>query len=287
MDKNPPHSNVEDHRAPYWKKLLPFEKFANSDFPKISIIIPTTNSAQLIGMTLERVLNQDYPDYEVIIVDSSTDRTLENVRHFQSDKIRIYSVLESTRFEMLNRGILQSKGEYICFLYPGDTYIYEGTLKWMMAVALNNQKPDMVYCGTLIREGWRDPKILFRTFTEDILKRGKLPSCLQACWFRSDTLHEMRRFDPAFEWRGGFDLLCRFVSRPSYRYKSTKRVLIDYDLRVITRKMVWSNFWETLKIIHHYFGFKVAMKWLYNQEDVKRYLRMLSRNIKIAFSARK
>lgn len=287
MKQKPSQLNLEDHSASYWKRLLPFEKFADSEFPKISIIIPTTNSAQLISMTLEKVLMQDYPDYEVIIVDSSTDRTLENVKHFQSDKIRIYSVLESTRFEMLNRGVLQSKGEYICFLFPGDFYIYEGTLKWMMALALNNQKPELVYCGTLIREGWNDPKILFRNYTEDILKKGKQPTSLQACWFRSDALHEMRRFDPELEWRGGFDLMCRFKSNIKNRFVSTKRVLIDYDLRRVTRKMVLSNFWETLKTVNHYFGFKVAIKWLYNQDDMRRYLRLLLRNIKVAFSARK
>lgn len=283
------HQNTHitpENRPSYWGKLLPYEKYADQEFPKVSIIIPTVNSAQLISMTLEKVLAQDYPSYEIIIVDSSTDRTLENVKHFQSDKIRIYSVLESTRFEMLNRGVLQANGEYICILFPGDFYIYQGTLKWMMGLALNHQKPEMVYCGTLIREGWRDPKILFREFTKTILENGQQPTSLQACWFRTDILREMSRFDPDFNWRGGFELMCRFKLESKNRIVATRRVLIDYDLRLVTRSMVMSHFWETFRTIYRYFGFKVVMKWMYNQDDTKRYMRLLMRNIKVAFAKR-
>ncbi|MCC2630540.1 MAG: hypothetical protein K0S38_349 [Candidatus Paceibacter sp.] len=45
---------------------------------KVSIVIPAHNEEALIGKTLEAVLQQDYPDFEVIVVDNaSTDKTSE------------------------------------------------------------------------------------------------------------------------------------------------------------------------------------------------------------------
>lgn len=52
---------------------------------KVSVIIPVFNEEKYILRTLKAVLNQDYPDYEVIIVNNaSTDRTAEIIRDFIS-----------------------------------------------------------------------------------------------------------------------------------------------------------------------------------------------------------
>ena len=47
----------------------------------ISIIIPTYNSSALILKTLHSVINQDYKDYEIIIIDSySADDTIIKIK---------------------------------------------------------------------------------------------------------------------------------------------------------------------------------------------------------------
>lgn len=50
---------------------------------KVSVIIPAHNEEKFIGDTLKAVLNQDYKDFEVIVVDNaSTDKTPEVVSTF-------------------------------------------------------------------------------------------------------------------------------------------------------------------------------------------------------------
>src|SRR5687767_11509569 len=46
--------------------------------PRVSILIPARNEADILSVTLPRILRQDYEDYEVILVDdASTDATGE------------------------------------------------------------------------------------------------------------------------------------------------------------------------------------------------------------------
>ena len=62
----PSVANIADEK---WSSVLP-------EWPKVSIIVPALNEEETIVESLTRLLNLDYPNYEVIAVnDRSTDRT--------------------------------------------------------------------------------------------------------------------------------------------------------------------------------------------------------------------
>ena len=55
---------------------------------KISVIIPAHNEEKYLGQTLEAIMHQDYPDFEVIVVDNaSTDKTSDIARSFTGVKV--------------------------------------------------------------------------------------------------------------------------------------------------------------------------------------------------------
>jgi glycosyltransferase involved in cell wall biosynthesis len=55
---------------------------------KVSVIIPAHNEEKFIGQTLQAVLSQDYPDFEVIVVDNaSSDNTSDVVSAFPTVKL--------------------------------------------------------------------------------------------------------------------------------------------------------------------------------------------------------
>lgn len=82
---------------------------------KISIIVRTKNEERWISSCLKAVYEQDFQDFEVIIVDNeSTDSTLAKVRKFPVKKI--LSCTDYLPGKSLNIGIAAAEGEYIVCL---------------------------------------------------------------------------------------------------------------------------------------------------------------------------
>lgn len=263
------------------------DKYHDYEYPKVSIIIPTLNCSQLISLTLESLLTQDYPDFEILIIDAgSYDRTLEVINSYHSHRIQLFSISQYQRYEMLNKGISHASGMYLNFLFPGDFYISKDALRSVMSLALDNDRPELIYCGTLLRDGKSEVKILYRPLTLDLLKNGQQPTSLQSCWFSIDAFSVLGKFNAKLRQRGGYDLMCRFVLDGKLRHVSLNRVLIDYDLRWVTRTNVFCHFWETRRIITKYFGYWATYKWFWQQKDVGRFMRLWFRSLKIAFFGR-
>jgi len=81
--------------------------------PKVSIIVPTYNSGGTLEECLESVRGQNYPFYEVIVVDNfSNDDTLEIADEFGAKIIRQKCNPALAR----NIGVANSTGKYILFL---------------------------------------------------------------------------------------------------------------------------------------------------------------------------
>ena len=91
----------------------------------ISVVIPLYNKAQTILNTLNTVMNQTYPDFEVVIVnDGSTDNSVEVVNmHFHDPRIRIINQKNSGVSAARNRGIDEAQGEWIAFLDADDEWL--------------------------------------------------------------------------------------------------------------------------------------------------------------------
>lgn len=263
------------------------EEYQYYQYPMVSVVLPTYSCAQKISLTLESILEQRYPSYELIIIDAkSKDHTLEVIKSFQDEKVTLLTCSDFKRYEMLNKGIDQAKGEYICFLFPGDYFITQDALKLVMQKAMDHEMPDMVYCGTILRDGRSEAKALFRPFTMDLIRKGHQPTSLQACWFKKELFQKIGCFDGNYELRGGFDLMCRLILEQKIRCVALHRVLTDFDMRFITRKMIWCHFRETAATIYRHFGLRALLAWLTRQKDLRRIYDSWAKSIKIAFSGR-
>jgi glycosyltransferase involved in cell wall biosynthesis len=90
--------------------------------PKVSVIIPTYNSAKYLPSAIDSVLKQTFKDYEIIVIDDgSTDNTKEVIDSYDHKIACIYQDNQGPSVAR-NKGILQSKGEFIAFLDADDIW---------------------------------------------------------------------------------------------------------------------------------------------------------------------
>lgn len=276
---------VDTHWENFHKKEVFYQDY---EFPKVAIIVPTYNCGQLISWTMESLLNQNYPDFEIVIVDAgSDDKTIEIVKGYRDDRVFVYTVSNNQRYEMLNKGISQTNAAYVNFLFPGDYYLYNDVLKTMMTLALDYAEPSLLFCSTLLRDPVREPKILYRHLSLSYLRKGKQPTSLQSCWFHVSVFEEIGKFNTTYTTRGGYDLLCRYCLHGGLRTMSTSRVLTDYSIRVITRKDVLTHFRETFRAVFKNFGFYYSLRWLFFQNDIFRFMKLWWNSLKLALLGRK
>lgn len=265
------------------KLSLHSAKFHDYEYPKISIIIPTFNSSSHLPTTLDTLIAMQYIDYEIVIVDGgSIDRTVAIVKGYHSERIRLFTLSECGRYEMLNRGISEAAGEYIGFLFPGDYYISPFAFLYIFTDAIKKQYPEFLYCGTVIRGGREDVKVLYRKFSLSLLQKGLQPTSLQACFFHRKVFEQVGKFSSHLTMRGGFDLFCRIAKQPQIRSSSLSRILVDYDLRIVTKEMVFAHFKETFLCNFKYFGFWRTLIWLCTQKDLYRLYKVWLRSFLFA-----
>ncbi|HMY54784.1 MAG TPA: glycosyltransferase, partial [Candidatus Obscuribacter sp.] len=78
----------------------------NSGYPKISVVIPSYNQVQFLEMTLRPILNQDYPNTEIIIMDGgSTDGTVELLKQYERYVSYWVSEPDKGQAAAINRGM--------------------------------------------------------------------------------------------------------------------------------------------------------------------------------------
>lgn len=90
--------------------------------PYLSIVIPLYNKEKEIRDTLQAIFSQSFSDYEVLIInDGSTDGSINEIKKFRDERIRIISQENAGVSSARNRGIDESMGEYILLLDADDT----------------------------------------------------------------------------------------------------------------------------------------------------------------------
>ncbi len=104
------------------------------DAPKVSVIIPTYNHQDYVLQTLESVFAQTYSSYEVIVInDGSPDKTGEVLQPVScAGRIRYVEQVNAGQATARNRGLKESRGEFVAFLDDDDLWPAD-KLEWQVA----------------------------------------------------------------------------------------------------------------------------------------------------------
>ncbi len=132
----------------------------------ISIIMPVYNNEKYFPIAVESVIGQEYPDFELIIIDDgSTDRTSAIADDIAKKDSRIRVIHQENQwiYASFNRGIETAKGEYV-YILNSDDRLRKGSLSRMAERAIE-YRPDVIWTVVLIHECDEEQNII--TYNRD------------------------------------------------------------------------------------------------------------------------
>ena len=107
---------------------------------KLSVIIPVYNVENYLKKCIESLIQQDYDNYEVILVnDGSTDKSLEICEDYQKkypEIIKVFSQKNNGQASARNYGFKKSNADYVFFI-DSDDYIKTNCLGTLMSQVSN------------------------------------------------------------------------------------------------------------------------------------------------------
>lgn len=174
--------------------------------PLFSIITVTYNASSVIRPTLDSIKEQDFKNFEHLIVDgASRDNTLDIAKAAEIPQMSIYSEPDKGLYDAMNKSIKLAKGDFLIFLNAGDCFADASSLSRIAALATADT--DIVYGQTQIvnaegeiigKRHLTAPKLL----TPQSFKKGMLV-CHQAFVARRTIvpLYDMTyRFSADYDW---------------------------------------------------------------------------------------
>jgi len=231
----------------------------NPKHPLVTVIIPTYNRGWVVQEAIDSVLDQDFRDYELIVVDDGSD---DNTREILGAYGKAITVLQQSNRGVSaarNRGIAEAAGRLIAFLDSDDLWLPR---KLTTQVKFFAENADAVINQTQeiwIRNGVRvNPKKRHHKFSGMIFERslalclvspsavmikkclfdavGVFDENLPACedydlWLRISCRYPVHLIDfPFIIKRGGHDdQLSKATGLDKYRIQSLMKI-IDSDL---------------------------------------------------------
>lgn len=228
--------------------------------------MPTYNRAQLIKDAINSVLNQDYKDFELIIInDGSTDNTREIVKKYQKNDPRIIYLEQKNKGEYatMNRGFGLTKGRYITFVHSDDM-LAPDSLGLRVECLDENPKIDIAH-GDMIKtdvsgreikryeagDEVNGKKILKGYCIKNLWEGQKTPLNYVTFMLRREAIKKIGKMDETLRYAGDLDwmmrsmLKCKFkrVLQIIYYYRRHKNAIskiIERDnqpLVELTRKI--------------------------------------------------
>lgn len=225
---------------------------------RVSVVVPVYNAKRTIERCLVSLINQNFNDYEIIIVDNgSNDGSFglieESIRAHPEEKIKLIREEKKGPSEARNRGIKDASGDIVAFT-DSDCV---ADRDWLRDIVNAFDKEEIGAVAGNIR-GYKSSNLIEKflslytlrgleksqTFKEYTLVKGGFSTT--NLFFRQEILRKAGGFDKSMRWGEDHDMCARI-------YK------MGYKIRYITQGVIYHLHRSTLgSLIKQSFGFGKA-----------------------------
>lgn len=215
--------------------------------PKISILLPTHNKANLLSFAIRSVLSQSFQDFEVLVVgDGCTDNTADIVKGFNDPRLIWYDLPKAPNYGYANRNVAlhEAQGDLIAYMAHDDLWLSDHLEKFLPL--FNDPNLEIAYSRPLwvIPKGMIVPGLFnlhYKPSRNFFLEMGnRIPACCfvhrRDCFFNygywNDQLAEAADWDM---WtriiKGGYEMNFAYLDTPTSLHFKADWHANDYDSR--------------------------------------------------------
>ena len=135
---------------------------------KVSIVMPIYNVEKFIDESISSILNQDYQDFELIIIDDgSTDKTPDYIQpYLEGPRLQYYNFGRLGKVRAFNKGYEQATSDFVCFFH-GDDLMTRKSIIARLNPLLKSSSRLVACCGKL------ETKSTFHKYDSVIIPKGK------------------------------------------------------------------------------------------------------------------
>lgn len=190
---NEPNENVDLNEGFIHVRNVP-EVSGKFILPKFSFIVPVFNGEATLRRCLSSILNQQYSNIEIIIIDDgSTDGSVELIKNYKKNDSRVKLIQNKENKGPLTsriQGMKNASGEYILFV-DSDDYISE-TMCDVLFKIIDHAKMDVIEFRYMIEPSGRiiDNPISFHDMVPYVLER----KCPHTMWNKCYSKELVERF---------------------------------------------------------------------------------------------
>ncbi len=251
--KAPPnHSSIFEIRKPQTDDGITGVRVASCSNPLISVITPSYNQSQFIEQTIQSVLNQDYSNFEHIVMDGgSTDGTVEILKKYPH--LKWVSEKDSGQAEALNKGLKLAQGDIIAWINSDDWYEPD-ILKTVATFFINNPAKNIVMsnCNLVNENGIIFDRVINTERSFDELKNywvGRSIPTQPAVFFRRELLDEFGYTDNSLYYTMDYDLWMRFAQKYKFHHLNVTGANYRYHNAAKIRDQNWSKIYPECQIV--------------------------------------
>jgi glycosyltransferase involved in cell wall biosynthesis len=195
--------------------------------PFISIVVPNYNGGKTIGQTLQSLIDQHYPNLEILVVDgASTDDSVEVIKGYEKHIAWWVSEKDSGQSQAINKGFAHASGEIVNWLCSDDVLL-PGALRGVASAFMENPTADIVAGPCYF--SYPDPRYN-RLQIPTNLSPDLLPCANQipqpGCFFRRSLLDRTPVLDESLQYAMDFELWNYFRARGA-RWHFVREVICD------------------------------------------------------------
>lgn len=221
--------------------------------PFVSIITPSFNQGEYIEETINSVINQDYPNFEHIVVDGgSTDNTLDVLKKY-GHNIRWLSEKDKGQADAIDKGIRMAKGEIVSWL-NSDDILLPGALKEVVGGFERCPDVKMIYGKAYFIDTSGENIGRYPTEPFDFQRLAMFNFiCQPSTFFKREDYHDIGGLDLELSYSLDYDLWIRIADKFQVAYLPVW--LSGYRLHVESKTVAYRH-----ALQNHQEGLRTALK---------------------------